>query len=313
MFVLCGMLGTTPVKQPASGATVATATTAPTTPSGTTPDAVPAAAETPTDPPAPTRYAIAREQTSRVGEMEADIVSVVRCHLVRSGGLVLTVHFCNTPPDAALKLYDGSAEPTLTAKGSGGTFLQVTDCYLLAPIKPTAGKATLLFKARSTQDYLLRLPVEVGGVKASFRFLIPAAIQPPVSYGPLKIDDDEPFTRNASVDASPPAAKPTVAPPKPVPEPARTIIGSAKAPVAGGRRVSHVEDYEANDQPGAGAKGIYAAARLIADDDVCLFAEPTTCVVEGTPAKGWLSVRPTDGPHKGKLLAVREAGVGAAK
>lgn len=43
----------------------------------------------------------------------------------------------------------------------------------------------------------------------------------------------------------------------------------------------------------------------VSDGEIALIEEPTPVVVERV-ADGWAYTRPTDGPHKGRLLVVRD-------
>ena len=88
----------------------------------------------------------------------------------------------------------------------------------------------------------------------------------------------------------PPAPKPcTIMPEKP---------GSYFVPMPAGRLPEHVVAYEqsANDV----ARGL-----LVKSGDVCMVNAPTAAMIEMN-RDGWSYIRPTEGPHKGKLLVVRE-------
>lgn len=143
--------------------------------------------------------------------------------------------------------------------------------------------------------YLLSLPIpKESGVAFRFRIIKKYSS----GYLTTDIPGDSPRVNNASprdmkaISAMPPPT--TMIVPK--------QIGKTFIPVVAGKLPKLVEAYELSITPAAQAK-------LIADGEAYLITEPTPIVVE-RKADGWVYARPTEGPHKSRLLVFREAYLG---
>lgn len=161
------------------------------------------------------------------------------------------------------------------------------------------------------------------GSKGPFRLTLPAANDTPSAFQFRVLDrhssappHGEPKVSDLAPKTLPPVAGrvEVKSKSKPAPKPAEPlelvathtitpgVRGAITPPVVAGKGGRHVEAYE----EGTAAE----RAKLVKDGEVFLIDGPTPVAVESTRA-GWTYCRPTEGPHKGKLLTVRE-GVAAA-
>ena len=248
------------------------------------------------------RYALATMQVSRVGDFQADVTKVI---VGPDGALVVAVRIRGMPPSAdwpAGWAAEAGALPRLAAESSGRECRRLAADKVAGVEPPSPDGCGLAFEVTPGERgaYLLDLPFEVGGVKSAFRFRVPFSVQGSPAEG-ASPRPAEPFAR-----AMPPADAELSA----AAEPLRamrsgTVAGSPRVPVPAGRFPRHVELYEE-----VSAVSPEAAARLVADGDVVIFAEPTAVAVEGRPAASFVWVRAAAGPGKGQLLAVRVRDLG---
>lgn len=285
------------------------------------------------------RHAAANTQVSRIGVMEADIVSAVSWVAHDDDNLMLIGHLRGVPDgeSVAAAWYSGAESPaTMVAESSGQKCRQVTTSVAIKAVSPEGSEFAVMFEmARGDRGaYLIELPLTVGGKRVAFRFRVSASarydqraevvagreIHPPQmlppfqrSLAPLDAESrDTVMSLGLAVAAEKDAPRPDTTPKPKVGEtiPNATVAATAKRPtVCGVKLAKYVAQYERLAES-ANAK---AAAKMLTDGEVVMLAEPVAVRTEGGPAGGYVYFRPTEGLHKGKLLIVREADIEAAR
>lgn len=189
---------------------------------------------------------------------------------------------------AAVEWYE-KAGPILIDH-NGNPCRRVTTAGLVQMMKPKNGQCVLMFDVPPDAPAVyLMLPVP--GVDGELiRFKAPRSVWR--NFGSSATPDQLKPTSTQPTSAKTQPKKPST---PPEPTATHTLQATKAKPVAMATRADYLTGYTS-------APDSTAAKKMIADENVVVVSEPLAVAVEGDPVKGVAYLRPTEGPHKGKLF-----------